>query len=57
MQNFRLSKTVLAAGCALGLLAGCATTPAGERGSAAASGGYPLATTEPEGMPASRPAA
>jgi acetyl esterase/lipase len=49
MQNFRLSKTVLAAGCALGLLGGCTTTT--DRGSTAASGGYPLATTEPEGIP------
>lgn len=49
MPNFHLTKTLLAAGCALGLLAGCATTY--DRSSTAASGGYPLATSEPEGMP------
>ena len=44
-----LTKPLLAAGCALGLLAGCATT--NDRSSTAASGGYPLATSEPEGLP------
>lgn len=52
MPKSRLTKSVLAAGCALGLLVGCATTPASsDRAGAPASGGYPLATTEPEGMP------
>lgn len=49
MPMFRLTKPFLAAGCALGLLTGCATTT--DRSGTAASGGYPLATTEPEGLP------